>query len=502
MGIIYRQSLKGSIATFSGALVGFVVTFFVLTRFLSAEEIGLIRIITEAATLLVSFALLGTQTSLIRYYPFFRTKDGSDRGFAKIAFLIPLAGTILFGLLFLLFRDPIVSYFSGEDGDKPGGLLFRKYAVLVLPMMIFLTLITVEEVYASIHRRVAVPKLIREVVLRVLLGCCYVLFGLKVIGDFPGLMTYYVLSHGLCALIGFIYVLKLTPCAWTAGIVLPEKRVRKDFLTYSSLTLLSALGSNVATRLDLFMVSAGMGFDFGGIFAIMILMVAVIEMPGRALLSISGPMVSSLIHEDDRKGLSELYLSVSQQQLLIGSILFLLIWNNIDLVFRFIPNGAVYSQGKWVFLLLGIGKLIDLSFSFGNSIIRYSKYYVWSLAYTFLVTILSIWLNSLLIPRLGMEGAATATVLTFVLTYTFQQIVLWTKMRLSPLHTDLIVLFAVTLLGLAFEHYVLGRYFSELTVRDILLKNVLFVLLLTALLWRVRPFQVLIFKTKEYLSRL
>ena len=498
MGIVYRQSLKGTIATLFGAGIGFVVTFFVLTRFLAPEEIGLIRIVTEAATLLGSFALLGIQTSAVRYYPHFHTGDGGDRGFAKLAFWIPIPGIVLFTLLFLTFRDPLVTYFGGGGGaSKPGGELFGRYALLVLPMMVFLMYLTVEEVYASIHKRVAVPRLIREVVLRLLLGTGYVLFGLKVIGDFTGLMTFVVASHALCALIGLGYLLHLTPSAWRSPVLMPDSSVRKDFVTYSSLTLLSALGSNIATRLDLFMVSAGMGMSFGGIFSIIFLMVAVIEMPGRALLAMSGPIVSELLHKGDQKGLKELYLSVSQQQLLIGSILFLLIWNNIDLVFRLIPNGEIYSQGKWVFLILGIGKMIDLSFSFGNAIIRYSKYYVWSLAYTFLVTIIAIWLNSLLIPRLGMEGAATATVLTFCITYAFQQVILWKALHLSPLHRDLLLLFLTVGLLPAVEHYLLAPLTSGGTLGSFLLKNLLFLAVLIGALLPQKPFRELLEKSKE-----
>lgn len=501
MGIIYRQSLKGTIVTFVGAFVGFLVTFFVLTRFLSPQEIGLIRVITEAASLLGSFALLGIQTSAVRYFPYFRTDDGSDRGFPRLVFLITLVGLLSFSIIFLIFREPLIRYFSSGKGQDSGTGLFGEYALLVIPMMCFLTLLTVEEVYASIHRRVVVPRTIRELILRVLVGSGYILFGLNVIRSFPGLMTFYVLSHGVCALLGLYYLFRLTPRAWRAPVVLPEKSIRRDFLVYSSLTLISALGSNVATRLDLFMVSAGMGMDYGGIFSIIFLMVAVIEMPGRALLSMSGPMVSEYLHAGDRKELKKLYLTVSQQQLLIGSILYLFIWNNIDLIFRLIPNGEIYSQGKWVFLILGAGKLIDLTFSFGNSIIRYSKHYVWSLAYTFLVTILSICLNSLLIPRLGMEGAATATVLTFCLTYTFQQLVLVSKMKLTPLHPTLLLLFIIVLVMLGVEHFFLSGLTDKITLDGVafLVKNILFGGLLLALLWRLPPFRQLISMTKDYL---
>jgi O-antigen/teichoic acid export membrane protein len=55
--------------------VGFVTTFFVLTRFLSAEEIGLARVLVDAATLFIGLAQLGTTSSIIRFYPHFKAKD-------------------------------------------------------------------------------------------------------------------------------------------------------------------------------------------------------------------------------------------------------------------------------------------------------------------------------------------------------------------------------------------------------------------------------------------
>ena len=39
MGIIAKQSIQGTIVTYLGVAVGFVTTFFVLTRFLSAERL-------------------------------------------------------------------------------------------------------------------------------------------------------------------------------------------------------------------------------------------------------------------------------------------------------------------------------------------------------------------------------------------------------------------------------------------------------------------------------
>ena len=69
MGIIAKQSIRGTIVTYLGIAVGIVTTFFVLTRFLTAEGLGLAPVLIEAATLFIGLAQLGTNASIIRFYP-------------------------------------------------------------------------------------------------------------------------------------------------------------------------------------------------------------------------------------------------------------------------------------------------------------------------------------------------------------------------------------------------------------------------------------------------
>jgi O-antigen/teichoic acid export membrane protein len=50
MGIIIRQSIKGTIVTYIGAFIGFLTSIFVLTQFLDPEDIGLTKVIFEIGT--------------------------------------------------------------------------------------------------------------------------------------------------------------------------------------------------------------------------------------------------------------------------------------------------------------------------------------------------------------------------------------------------------------------------------------------------------------------
>ena len=68
MGVIIRQSVKGTLANYLGIAVGFFTTFFILTKYLTAEEIGLTRILVDAGVLLSGLApgMFGKSLKILR----------------------------------------------------------------------------------------------------------------------------------------------------------------------------------------------------------------------------------------------------------------------------------------------------------------------------------------------------------------------------------------------------------------------------------------------------
>lgn len=47
MGVVIRQSLKGTVLTYIGAAIGFVTQFFATTKFLEPEVLGLTKVFTK-----------------------------------------------------------------------------------------------------------------------------------------------------------------------------------------------------------------------------------------------------------------------------------------------------------------------------------------------------------------------------------------------------------------------------------------------------------------------
>lgn len=452
MGVVFRQSALGTIITLVGAVIGFLTTFFVVTYYLDPAEFALTRLLVEIATLIGGFALLATQSSAVRYYPYFKEGEkGGDRGFYRLLLRITAIGFSVFALLYYLFRVPIITYFTQSETGADSRL-FGDHYWMVLPLMIFIMYQTILDVYCTLRQRVFVPRLLHEVLLRMLLVIAYLSYPLLYPNSLGSFLLVFVACYGICSVLLFGYSLRLSPAALTARVVLPASDVRRDFLKYSSLTLLSAVGSTIVTRLDLLMVSAQMGLTYGGIYTIAFFIVAVIEMPSRSLLSMNQPFASQLMYEKDYTGANRFFRKVSHQQVLVGMLLFILIWINIDTLFSIIPKSDIYSQGKWVVFWLGIGKMVDLSFNFGNSFLRFSKYYVWTLAYTILVMGITILTNLYLIGRIGVEGAAIATLITYILSYIFQQTILWTKMRITPLDREMLIMYGILMVILGVNY--------------------------------------------------
>ena len=450
MGIIARQSIKGTIATYFGVAIGFVTTFFILTKYLTPEEVGLTRVLVDAATLFSSLALLGTGSSTMRFYPHFKDDSPNQQGLYFWTLIIPFIGFLLFLIVFFAFKGWIVNTF------KDNSSLFVNYVYFTLPMAFFMLYMAVFEVNATILERVAVPRMIREVFIRASLLVGYLLYGLWHVIDLDGLVIIFCATYGLGALLNLCYLLFSQKISFKPnfGNITPE--LQHDFLLYTLFLITAALVGSVMPTLSSFFISAKMGLMFTGIYAIANYIATMVEIPSRSLNAIVQPRIAVALRaaQPDLQTATRLYQKVSLNQMLAGMTILILIWINIDLFFDVLPNGQQYAAGKWVVLILAISKLISSSFGIGGSALGYTRWYYTSLFFTLILMILSIVLNNYLIPICGIEGGAWATlgsnVIYFILLLTF---VKW-RVGTYPFSKEQLKVLAVGLLMIALNYLI------------------------------------------------
>ena len=413
MGVIAKQSIRGTIVTYLGIAVGVVTTFFVLTRFLTAEEIGLARVLVDAATLFIGLAQLGTNASIIRFYPYFKEKDSDeDHGFFFWALVVPFIGFLLFAVLYWACRVPLSAWF----GDKSP--LFVEYYYFVLPMAFFMLYQTICESTCNVLMHIVVPRAVRELIVRVGLLAIYLLYAFRVL-SLDGLVIGLCVNYAVAALINLIYFFSLKPVNlrpdW--AFLRANKGLVSKYLTYTGFLIISAVTSVLAPTLSSFFVTAKMGLDSTGIFAIATYMAVMVSVPNRSVAAIASPQLARAIKEQNREECTLLINQVTRNMLLIGGFILLAIWVNIDLIFHLLPNGATYAPAKNVVLILGVSQLVLATFSICFSALNYSRYYAFSLLLSLQLTVSALILNNYLVPRYGMDGAAMSNLLSYGLYY-------------------------------------------------------------------------------------
>ena len=477
MGIIAKQSIQGTIVTYLGVAVGFVTTFFVLTRFLSAEEIGLSRVLIDAATLFIGLAQLGTSSSIIRFYPHFRnkeqgTKSQDDHGFFFWTLIVPLVGFALFTAIYCACYEPL-SHWFGEKSP-----LFVEHYYMVLPMAFFMLYQTIFETNANVRMHIVVPRAVRELITRIGLLVVYLLYAFEWVninGFVIALCGVYAVAM-LCNM-GYLFSLGKISLRPDWAFLRNNRSLVRQYMLYTGFLLVSAVASVLAPTLSSFFITAEMGLNYTGIFAIASYIAVMVSIPYRSMTAIASPQLATAIKENDQRETAHLMQQVSRSILLIGCTILCIIWLNIDLIFHILPNGEVYASARNVVLLLGVSQLIIATCSITSSALNYSRYYAFSLIFSILLTVSSIILNNNLIPSHGMNGAAMSNLISYAVYFILIVITVRLTLRTSTFtrkHIYIVLLFAAIIaLNYLWQQYLpIQNIWLSSIVRSIILLGV------------------------------
>jgi len=92
MGVIKRQTIRGSVYSYLGVVVGFFTTALIMPKLMSQEQIGLINVLVAVSALYSQFSTLGFTNVTARLFSYFRDKDKNNNGFVFLAVAVGLIG--------------------------------------------------------------------------------------------------------------------------------------------------------------------------------------------------------------------------------------------------------------------------------------------------------------------------------------------------------------------------------------------------------------------------
>jgi len=458
MGVIIRQSVKGTIVNYIGTAIGMVTLFFVIPKFIKPEEFGLIRTFVAAGVLFVSLAQIGTNSSILRFFPYFKNSEKNDHGFFFWTLIIPFVGFLIYLSLFLIFKNFIADFYTEKSE------IFVNYLYFVIPLGFFWLYQTVFETNSVVLMRIVVPAFVREVGVRIMVLVSYLLFSFDII-SLTGLVVAFCCTYGVAACINLGYLFHLGRISLKPDFKHITKPLRKDFLFYTLFLMGSALTTAFVPNLGMFFISAKLGLAFAGVYAFAGHIVAFIEIPYRSLGAISNPHVSQSVKDNNFVETNRFIKKVSLHQFLIGTAIFFLIWINIDLIFQIIPTNEDYVLGKWVVFFLGMNAIITTTFVIGSATLSFSKYFYYSLILTFILTVSAIFMNVFCIPIWGINGAAIATLFASCIYYLLLLTLVFWKLKVIPLswkHINVLVI----IMGLFLIDYIWKQYVTPLIIQN------------------------------------
>lgn len=425
MGLVIRQSFKSTLLTYVGVGLGALNLLFFFPRYLNPELIGLRELLLGVALSLSIFTQLGMQSAMSRFFPYFQDEQRQHNGFLLFTLGVVTLGLMGFGGLFL----GLQGLWEGLFADKSAAV--NAYWGMILPLTGMMMLQNVLEIWARLHYRIVVNALLREIGLRVALTGLTLAYARGLVG-WDGFLWGMCASYGVSALLLAGYLHRMGVLYLNPSYVRVRRALRPLMARYSLWMIVGGAGVVINERIDGLMLAWLAGLASTGIYSLSFFIGTIIEMPRRSISQIAGTLITHAWKAKDFQALAQLHRQAALNQMLIGGILLVLVWTQIDAVFELMPNGHVYREGKWVVLWIGLARWFDMSNGVNTEIILNSPYYRFNLISILLLGMISFTANYLLIPVYGLTGAAAGSTLSILLFNLLKGGFLWFRLGIQP----------------------------------------------------------------------
>lgn len=426
MGIVIRQSIKSSVVTYIGVIIGTVNVLFLYNKFLSPQQLGLYTSLIGFPQVFAAFSNLGTPHVGVRFFSRFSDPDKQHNGFLGYLLLAPLVGFVLFLLAYIGVKGIFQSVYMDNSP-----LLIQYY--WYLPFITFFLLYTSTlETYSKVHLRIVVPTILREIFLKSSNSLLAILFGFKFI-TFDQLLNGIVLIYFLNVCFLLIYIKILGKLYLRFDFSFVKQPIFKEMCMYGLWTILGGATATILPNIEKLMLPAYHGgLNSAAIFFIASSIGMVIAIPRNAIASISEPLLAESWKDNNLVHIEEIYQKSALNLLIVGGFLFLGIWTNIDSVFKIIPNATVYSQGKFVVLMVGLYSVFDMATGLNSEILKNSPYYKYDFGFYLIRFVVLFIVNLIFIPLYSYNGAALAMLVSVVVYNLVKFFFIKYKLNLQP----------------------------------------------------------------------
>ncbi len=459
MGLIAKQTIKGSVYSYLGAFIGFVNVALIMPQIFTSDEIGLTNLLIALSSIVGQFGCFGFTNVITRFFPYFRDKEHKHNGFPLLLVSIGIIGSLICTIGYFCAED----YLVRENIEKSH--LFAEYVFLLLP----LTYITIFYLLADNYNRMffnsSFGLFVKEFLLRILNLIGIGLFYFDVL-DFNGFIIYYVAAYGVPTVLLLLLLIYQGNMSLRPSRKMLSHEFVRAMVSVAFFGVISSFSGVFVNQIDRYFINHYCDLSATGVYSIAFYFGSMILLPGRSISRISSTIISESFKSGDLSKVCEIYRKCATNMLIIGTFIFIMVWGNIENILTILP--PEYEIGRYVILFIAISHLIQMAASVSGEIIQYSKYYRYHTLIMLLLIGLIWGLNVWLLPIFGITGAAIASMLSFLIYTAVRIIFVKVKFGFQPfIIKDLfVILFGA--LAYVFAYYI--PHFENLIV-DLIVRS-------------------------------
>ena len=451
MSTIRRQSIISSGIVYFGFALGFLNTYlFTRKGGFTPAEYGLTGAFIAVANIMFAFANLGMQAYIYKFFPYYNDNlPPSKNDMVSWSLLVSVSGFIMVMLGGFIFKDLVIRKFTANSPDVV------KYYYWIFPFGFGLTIYSLLEAFAWQLKKSVLTNYLREVQFRLFTTVLIVLWFAHVLTRFDVFIKLYAFSYVIIAITLLMYLLITKQIHFVFSISRVTKKFYKKIITLISFVWGGALVYNISYVFDTIVIAAVMpdGLAFAGVFTLAQNVASLIQAPQRVIISASIAPLSKAWKDKDFEKINLIYHRSSINQLIFSVGMFVLIWINFtDGIFTFHLKND-YLQAQYVFLFLGLIRIIDMGTGVNSQIIGTSTFWRFEFLTGIILLVLTLPMNYIFTKHLGVVGPAIANLISFTIYNIIRYVFLLKKFKMQPFNVKTLYTLIAGLAGYFICHF-------------------------------------------------
>src|SRR3954447_11524506 len=408
------------VSSVSGVLLVVVVA-----HVLPQADAGVFFALTSVFLLAEMVACIGTGTGLVYFIARMRSLGSPEqiRAFQRVAFLPVIVGSVIASVA-LIVGAPAVGELVGGGSDH------ARNAVVVLALLLPVATVSDSLLAATQGHATMVPTVVAERIGRPLLQ-----FGLVAAvvggGSVVLLTTAWALPWVASALLGGWFLLRLQrPLPRGSADARPTGATWSEFWRFTWPRAVTSVAQLLLQRLDVILITVLIGPAQAAVYTAATRFLVVGQLANTSIGNAAQPRLAELFAVDDRASAKAVYQSVTAWVVLLTWPMYLLCAVFSDAILAIFGSG--YAGGRPVIYVLAAAMIFATACGMVNVLLNMAGRTTWTLANSLVAVGIMVGIDVLLIPGLGILGAAIGWATAIVAINALPLVQLFVSFRLHP----------------------------------------------------------------------